>query len=282
MKVNVGILVSYDYEFLKNSIPTVYEHADTITLAIDEGLRTWTGGTFTIDPSLFTWIEAYDTQKKIKIYRDNFYVPELDPTQNDTRERNMLAQQMGEGWTVQLDADEYFIDFKGFVDFLKNSPQVQKKPTQVSALWITMFKKLDDGILYIKRPDPFQIATNLPDYKKCRNTRQYKVIAPFLVLHQSWARTEEELEKKLRNWGHTTDFNVDDYIAFWKGLGKTNYHTAKDFHPLTGKWWNKLDFIEGRNMKEVLENLKKDLPQINRFWIFKKNLGQKFKFKRFF
>jgi len=282
MKINVGILVSYDYEFLKNSIPTVYEHADTITLAIDEGLRTWKGGTFTIDPSIFTWIETFDTQNKITIYRDNFYIPELSPVDNDTRERNMLAARMGDGWTVQLDADEYFIDFKGFVHFLKTSPSAKGMATQVSALWITLFKQVEDGILYVKNPEPFQLATNQPDYKKCRNTRQFKVIAPFFVLHQSWARTEGELTKKLSNWGHVDDFNIEEYITFWKGLNKSNYATVRNFHPMNGKWWKALDFAEGKGIQEVLANLKNNLPPINHFWIFTKNLGQKFKFKRFF
>ena len=37
MKKNqVGFLVSYDYELLKNSLPRVYEESDTIILAIDK------------------------------------------------------------------------------------------------------------------------------------------------------------------------------------------------------------------------------------------------------
>ncbi|MFP9098289.1 hypothetical protein ACLI09_04485 [Flavobacterium sp. RHBU_24] len=282
MKINVGILVSYDYELLKNAIPPIYEHADTITLAIDEGLRTWKGGTFTIDPSIFTWIETFDTQNKITIYRDDFYTPELSPLENETRERNMLAARMGEGWTIQLDADEYFINFKGLVDFLKKNRSFKGRPTQVSALWITLFKQVEDGILYIKNPEPFPLATNNPDYKKGRNTRQYRVIVPFLVLHQSWARTEEEIAKKLANWGHANDFNTNEYVAFWKGLNKDNYAAARNFHPMNPKWWTKLEFAEGGGIQEVLANLKNNLPKINHFRIFTKNLGQKFKFKRFF
>lgn len=280
MDVNVGILVSYDYEFLKNSIPPIYEDADTITLAIDENLHTWNGDTFTIAPSFFEWLEAFDTKNKIKIYRDNFYIPELNALENDTRERNMLAKQMGEGWTVQLDADEYFIDFKGFVQNLKKLDY--SKPTQILGLLVIMFKTLDDGILYVDGYKRFSLATNSPDYKKARNTRQMKVIAPYLVLHQTWARTEEELEIKLKNWGHTKDFDTAKYIDFWRSLTKQNYKQVKNFHPMQPKWWRRLKYIPGSNMQEVLENMRRNLPKINMWWIFIKNVEQRIKFKRFF
>jgi hypothetical protein len=35
--------------------------------------------------------------------------------ENETRERMMIAQRMGEGgWHVQVDSDEYFLDFGTF------------------------------------------------------------------------------------------------------------------------------------------------------------------------
>lgn len=283
MKINVGLLVSYDYELLKHSLPRVYDDADSITLAIDENLNTWSCEKFTIDPAFFTWLEQFDSKKKIRIYRDNFYDPNLNAIQNDTRERNMLAKEMGEGWNIQVDADEYFIDFKSFANYLRKNKFAQKKPTQICPFSITLFKRLDDGILYIKQPDPFTTGSNLPQYTSARKSKkQMKLYVPFLLLHQSWARTEEELDRKLRNWGHNVDFDINDYVNFWKNLNKDNYHTAINFHPLSPRAWNKLDFCPGSTIEEVLENLKKDLPKIDKFRIFKKNLGQRIKHARFF
>ena len=34
-KIQVGFLVSYDYDLLRNAIPLVYDFADSIFLAID-------------------------------------------------------------------------------------------------------------------------------------------------------------------------------------------------------------------------------------------------------
>lgn len=283
MQINVGFLVSYDYEFLKTSLPLVYKEADTITLAMDENLNTWSGQKFSIDPSFFTWLETIDVDKKITIYKDNFYIPELDAKGNDTRERNMLAAKMGEGWNIQVDSDEYFIDFESFANYLRTNKFIQGKSVQICALWITLFKQLEDGILYIKEPDPFYIGTSKPDYIRCRkNRKQMKVYVPYLVLHQSWARTTEELELKLKNWSHTDDFNVDSYIEFWKNLNKDNYHTAKNFHPLGSDNWKELTYCPGKNMQEVMQNLKRELPKIDSSRLFWKNFGQRIKFKKLF
>jgi len=283
MKINVGLLVSYDYELLKHSLPTVYNDADSITLAIDENLNTWSGEKFTIDAAFFEWLEQFDTKKKIKIYRENFYDPNLNSIQNDTRERNMLAKVMGEGWNIQVDADEYFIDFKGFAEYLKNNKSIQNKPTQICPFSITLFKQLEDGILYIKKPDTFTTGSNKPEYTSARKSKkQMKHYVPFLLLHQSWARSEEELDKKLKNWGHNVDFDIKDYVEFWKNLNKDNYHTAVNFHPLSPTAWNKLDFCPGKTIEEVLENLRKDIPELDKSFIFKKNLGQRIKHFRFF
>ncbi|PZR20606.1 MAG: hypothetical protein DI539_10300 [Flavobacterium psychrophilum] len=282
MKIKVGFLVSYDYEFLKTSLPLVYKEADTITLAIDENLNTWSGQKFTIAPEFFSWFEAIDTDKKITFYRDNFYIPELDAKANDTRERRLLGEKMGEGWNIQIDADEYFVDFAAFANYLKTNKFIQNKTVQICALWITFFKQLEDGILYIKEPDPFYIGSSNPDYIRCRkNKKQMKVYVPFLVLHQSWARTEEDLEKKLKNWGHNQDFDVDAYIDFWKNLSKDNYHTAKNFHPLGSDNWDSLSYCQGSNMQEIMQNLKHNLPKINWTRLFWKNLGERIKYFKF-
>ncbi|HEU4495814.1 MAG TPA: hypothetical protein VFR70_02065, partial [Flavobacterium sp.] len=119
-KIHVGFLLSYDYELLKNSIPRVYEQADAIFIAIDKDFRTWSGEVFHVSDDFFEWLEKYDIQKKIVLYKDDFYVPELSAIENDNRERHMLSMKMGIGnWLIQVDSDEYFLDFKKFVADLR-------------------------------------------------------------------------------------------------------------------------------------------------------------------
>ena len=66
--IKVGYLISYDYELLFNSIPTVYKEADEIFLAIDKDRRTWAGNNFSLPNTFFERIKELDTQKKNNIF----------------------------------------------------------------------------------------------------------------------------------------------------------------------------------------------------------------------
>mgnify|MGYP007128966661 CR=1 FL=1 len=47
--IAVGFLIAYDYEYLKYSLPCVYNSADKIILAIDSNRNTLTGNNFQFD-----------------------------------------------------------------------------------------------------------------------------------------------------------------------------------------------------------------------------------------
>ena len=113
MQINVGILISYDYEFLKQSLPLIYKNADKIVLALDENYNTWSGNKFEVKPDFFDWISTFDVNNKIEIYKDDFYDPNLSSMENEVRERTMLSVYFGkDNWYIQLDSDELFINFK--------------------------------------------------------------------------------------------------------------------------------------------------------------------------
>ncbi len=139
-KIQVGYLVSYDYELLKNSLPTIYKESDTIFLAIDKNRKTWKGDTIEIKADFFEWIETFDIDHKIVIYEDEFFVPAFSTMQCEVRERKMLAEKMGIGnWLIQLDSDEYFYDFEKFVAYLKSKNKFLKNP-QSKIVQICCFK----------------------------------------------------------------------------------------------------------------------------------------------
>ncbi len=66
-KIQVGFLLSYDYELLKNAIPPIYNNTDSIFLAVDKDRLTWNGNLFHIDDSFFLWLKEFDTENKIEI-----------------------------------------------------------------------------------------------------------------------------------------------------------------------------------------------------------------------
>ncbi|MDR1847335.1 MAG: hypothetical protein LBR17_04375, partial [Bacteroidales bacterium] len=233
-EIKVGMLVSYDYENIKNSLPPVYDYADRIVLAVDKDGKTWSGNDITIDASFWQWIKEFDTQHKIEIYRDTFYVEGLSSVQNDTRERNMLGKYMGEGgWHVQIDADEYFVDFKDFVDFLHYLDVHKKHINCVYQEWLLLYKRLSNGYLFVKGGGgSTAIATKTPNYVCCRIVEnEKKIVYPQRVIHESFARTEEALYTKLKNWSHNTDFDTEGYFHYWKMIDERNYMFISNLHP---------------------------------------------------
>lgn len=281
-KIHVGFLLSYDYEKLKLSIPSVYRSADRIFIAEDINKNTWTGNKFSVDEEFYKWLEKFDTDNKIEIYRDNFYIPHLTGIQNDTRERHLLSQKMGIGnWLIQVDSDEYFLDFDSFVTQLRKYDSYldnpKKTPIQISGFHVDIYKYLDEGLLYVKDTCKVLVATNYPNYKLARQSRERVIYVNSLIFHESLARTEKELEFKLKNWGHSHELN-NEFMNKWKRANKDNYNEIKDVFYLNPKQWSSIGYIKTKNIDELKNHLNEiEIQKITAFFIFSKNFGQWFK-----
>ncbi len=282
-KIHVGFLLSYDYELLKHAIPPVYEASDRIFIAIDENSTTWSGNKFEVSPSFFEWLKEFDKDNKIELYYDNFYVPSLTTTQMDTRERKMLSDKMGIGnWLIQVDSDEYFIDFEGFVKQLRKYDHYldnpEKNKIQIAAFWIIIYKYTDKGILYVDKPMKSIFATNYPNYKAFRRTNERVIYLDSLVLHESVARSEEQLRYKLKNWSHNTHVN-DSFLDKWLKVNETNYKDFQDFYYIEPDRWKTLDYFPTKDIQEINELSKKSKKlKLTKTFLFFKNFGQWFKF----
>jgi hypothetical protein len=283
-KIHVGFLLSYDYEKLKKSIPPVYEEADRIFIAMDKDQRTWSGEVFDINPVFFEWLKAFDVDRKIEIYKDDFYDSNLKAIENDNRERHMLSLKMGIGnWLIQVDSDEYFLNFKKFIKDLRQYDSYLENPKtkniQIAAYLINLYKHVDGGILFVKEPTRGIMATNYPNYRVARNTRKRIVYTQNLLLHESIARDEDELVLKLDNWGHNIDIkDKDAFLNKWRTTNKSNYKEREDFFYIEPEKWKHLEFCEGQTVEAISRNinLKEIMP--SKSYIAGKNFGQWFKF----
>jgi hypothetical protein len=282
-KIHVGFLLSYDYDLLKLSLPPVYKTADRIFLAVDKELRTWKGQKFNIETEFYNWLKEFDIDNKIEIYEDDFYRPELSTLENDTRERTMLSQKMGIGnWLIQVDSDEYFIDFEKFVQGLRKYDSYldhpEKNKIQIFAFWLIIYKYTENGILYIDKPQKSVFATNYPNYKNARRTNERVIYLDSLVLHESVARSEEQLRFKLENWSHNVDVNKD-FLNKWISVNENNYQEMTDFYYIEPERWKKLSYFPTNKIQEIkhiVANTKS--LQISKSFILFKNFGQWFKF----
>lgn len=281
-KIQVGFLLSYDYELLKNAIPPIYDSADSIFLAIDKDRLTWIGNLFYIDDSFFLWLKEFDKDNKIELYEDNFYVPELSTMECEVRQRKMLANKMGIGnWLIQLDADEYFLDFKNFVKTLESYNRFldnpQKNPIQIAVFLINIYKQVETGFLYVDCASKCMAATNFPNYKVGRNTRRRVIYTKHLMFHETLSRDEKELEFKFNNWGHKDEINPQ-FLEKWKSATIDNYKSLSNLFYLEPHKWRKLNYVKGNTINEAIQNFNDNNFAPSKFYLTKKNFGQRFKF----
>jgi hypothetical protein len=269
MLIKTGFLVAYDYEMLRNSLPCIYNSSDIICLCIDKNRQSWSGSKFEISTSFFEWLSFFDINKKIIIYEDYFYSDKISAKEMETNQRNKMAKFLGiDGWHLQLDVDEYFVNFEAFVNKLK---KINSKSTTVYVKWKTIFKESDNGFFYINDYQYVPIATNDPKYKLCRLTsNKKKKYLDYIMLHQSWGRSADDTFKKLKNWGHKDDFDTNSFFQFWKSVDIFNFKYIKNFHPLNPFAWPSLEYIDGKDISSILKNLGNDKIRSERSLFLKK------------
>lgn len=255
--IKVGYVVSYDYQMLLTSVKQLYDYVDRIIIAIDKDQKTWSGNSFELSDSFFDEVKSFDSKNKIEFYFDSFYVPELSPIECETRERNMLLRKMGKGWLMQLDVDEYIYDFKKVVRFLKKYWYLTLFPRFTPIVFrgklLTLYRQLPDGYLYIENDEHFSFITNQSHYTYTRNNSNVRNhYSNINVIHQSWARTEDEIQMKIKNWGHRDDFDTQKYFEFWRNISSSNYMNYKNVHPIVPEVWNELHFLPSASIDEFI------------------------------
>lgn len=283
--IKTGFCVAYDWEMLKTSLPKVYKQSDIICLAVDKNRKSWAGNPYDFDNKAFyQFVKEIDKDKKIILYEDDFALPNLNSRENGNRHRMLIAEKMGKGgWHIQVDADEYFLDFAGFVKYLKKlnpNPTGKEKPYNVLANWISLIKRVDNGFLYVdfedNLPETAPFATTLPNYERARHNGDFNKLSPFYVLHETWARGEKELKFKISNWGHSSEEleaqkDRDSYFELWKALDSRNCQYIRDFHPASPRTWTALNFCQGKTIEEFMQNFQVPEFPLSKFQLSLKN-----------
>lgn len=276
--IKVGFCIAYDWYLLKTCLPLIYKSADKICLSIDKDRISWNGIKFPFDELEFKkYIKEIDLEEKIVVYEDDFHKKDNSPGENEVLQRNKIAEFLGkDGWHIQLDCDEYFLNFDAFVSYLKELNFSDNAKINVLAPLLTLFKRIPDGYLYIN-PEVFEkieyapVATLNPDYKYGRKNGYRNHISSFLILHQSWGRTEEEIRMKLYNWGHVNDFDKETFVKMWMDCDLSNYQSYNNFHPFKKELWPSLALLSGGSMEEIIASARKVQYPISRWSLLLKN-----------
>src|SRR5690606_627557 len=135
------------------------------------------------------------------------------------------------------DVDEYIYDFKTVATYLKSYWYLtifpSFTPIAFKGKYITLFKEVSGGFLYLDSDEHFSFITNQSEYIYVRkNNRIRNHFSNIKVIHRSWARSEDEIKMKMNNWGHKDDFDTQSYFKFWKILRKENFNLFQDVHPI--------------------------------------------------
>ena len=224
--IKVGYLLSYDYQYIFNSLKLVYDFADKIVICYDKDGKTWAGNNIHIPTSFFEEIKKIDTKNKISFYADSFYIENVPPIDLDTRQRNMLAEKLGKGgWHIQIDSDEYPVDFKELTSFLRKHKYLlknpEKTPVNFFVKFVTLFKQTEDGFFVISPyTEPCFLITNQPNYINARFPKN--------------------------------DFDTQNFFDIWKNLNENNCSSLQNFHPLNPTDWKSVRFIKAENIEEVI------------------------------
>jgi hypothetical protein len=278
-EIKVGFCVAYDWYLLEYALPLIYADATVIGLSVDRDRISWSGNAYAFDETGFKKLIArLDPDRKIKVYEEDYHLPALTPMQNEVRQRNLMAKHLGEnGWYIQLDCDEYFLDFPAFVRYLRSLPTPRTRRANICCPWIILYKQTDEGFLYVDpvtddRIEFMQIATREPSYEYGRRNGDFNIYANFSILHQSWARSRMEIQEKIINWGHSDHFDKEKYFSFWDKLNASNFDSAKDIHPVKPEEWPGLKYVKGRDIPELLKNFPVDaMPAYTRLKLALKN-----------
>ena len=247
-------LISYDADYLPKSIASYYEHVDEIILGLDKYRISWSGNRFSFDESkLWTELQKLDYADKIKVVEENFHRSSV-PIENDTHERNYLKEQCSHDWVFSFDADEILINadsfFKDFFPIVSNYDNVELLFT-----WFLVYKEFESGYLVIadenrnniftKDVQGFTAQKNLHTYTYCRWTNAPKKIrSPLAILHYSFCRPEDELQKKINNFGHSIESKKDPFYDIQKQVTLSNYTSLVNFKTSDmGAQWPTLRFI---------------------------------------
>ena len=238
------VTVAYDYKYLPPVIKSLYSIADEIILGLDQDRISWSRNPYEFDTAKFqSMTRELDPEGKIRVVEGDFH-SRTYPMDNDTYERNYLSLKCKKGnWIIQIDSDEILLNPEEFKDWIDSG----KGSGVILANWILVYKKIGDELLVVDREKHYHaVGTRLQGgYIGARYTGQNQKVSPLRLLHFSYGRTPEEMWVKLKNWGHSQDFDTDKYFEFWKNVGLDNYSELKNIHPMEGSAWPSL-----KRMKE--------------------------------
>lgn len=241
-------------KWLLKNIENCYPFVDKIYLAYSKlpwGYNSSARTTYTNDTDLEAVKNSRFIDKIEIIYGD---------WMTETEQRNACADkatQDGYQFLIIQDTDEFYTntDYGKLVDFIATNPNHDVYKCGWVSFWKTTNWVVVDNAMQLVIGYP-QIAINLTknirfNDRRNPNSTQNVIIPDVKCFHLSFVLSDEECLTKLKTWGHSHEFNVDN----WYQRNWVNWTPeVMNLHPINPPAWHKVvEYVGDPLPKEILE-----------------------------
>jgi hypothetical protein len=267
-------ILAADPAWIESSVRSYYHIVEEIVVSYDRDRLGWTGAPIPVDECIDR-VRSVDVDRKVRLLGGSYYRSGSSPMENDTNQRQQALAAAGEraDWVVELDTDEVMPDALYFSKRLSAIPAEyhacfwpmrvmfkQVSPTrflEVSTRFRTLYCEYPGPVAC--RPDvrltharrttspawTFGVAYGLSTWLSRPNAPvNARIDAAKTVVHLSWARSDEEIRRKVSGWSHSRDFDTEAYVRDVWGQAETRWRSYRNFHPVQPTTWPALRLVE--------------------------------------
>ena len=202
-----------DAEWLTPSLQSIYCAVDAIYVLVSS--RPWNGPYFSPDETLNCIAAFSDPEKKIRLVRGEWA--------SEVEQRNAGLEMLARGefdYCFIIDSDEiYDTDALGrMFQLAKSRPDVGCWHCWFIVYWKSSQYRIDPPELH-HPPILLKIGAGaFAEYRNCL-ANSHELIPPEIGYchHMSYARTDEQIQKKIRSFSHSHQIDPQWFEKKWKG-----------------------------------------------------------------
>jgi hypothetical protein len=266
MRLKAYVLAG-DPNWIEASVLSYYNLIDEIVVSYDSAGLSWTGYPIPTKECLDKLV-AIDSDNKMRLLAGNYHSKERTPLQNDTYQRQCAIDYFGQraDWILQIDTDEVVPSALAIAECLNHVPGDRialywpmraffQRTRRRKFLEVTTFarRQLSEypGAIAVRPGVRLEEARNssMPNWVCGIQRRPYDRLSgarlladeviprSFAILHLSWVRSLEDIQRKTRSWSHAPDFNGDKYCSQVWAAAPSRWPFLYNFHPVWPKLW---------------------------------------------
>ena len=230
MKFGALCCVYDDETWLKDSFESIYSSCATIYYVVND--KPWHGPSTDNSCIISALNNLPDPDKKIRIIKGSW--PQLAPGETEQRNAGLkLIEQAGMDYCFIVDSDEIYDSgvLLNMMNFASRNPQIECWHTEMDTYW--------KSYQYVIRPlEPCRPAIFIKlgvgaYFTSIRevNAKTRTIMPPNIGFyhHMSYARSDEQVKKKISMFSHADEIVAGWYENIWKGWDEDNNMT--DLHP---------------------------------------------------